>query len=40
VLDIELSEATGHVTPSMKIKRAQVAEDFTKEIEALYSKAD
>ena len=40
VLDLELSEATGHVTPSMKIKRAQVATDFAKEIEALYSKAD
>jgi len=37
ILDQELTEATGHLTPSMKIKRNVVLEDFKVEIEELYS---
>ncbi len=36
VLEIDLSEETGHVTPSLKLKRNLVARDFGKQIEALY----
>jgi len=36
VLDIDLSVETGHVTPSLKLKRDVVARDFAKQIEALY----
>src|SRR5690606_24217064 len=36
VLDIDLSVETGHVTPSLKLKREVVARDFHKQIEDLY----
>ncbi|MFF5204750.1 AMP-dependent synthetase/ligase [Streptosporangium sp. NPDC000396] len=36
VLDIELSEETGHVTPKQSIKRNIVMRDFAKQIDALY----
>ena len=36
ILDHELSEASGHVTQSMKLKRNTVMEDFTADVEALY----
>ena len=36
ILDHELSEATGHVTQSMKLKRNTVMEDFQADVDALY----
>ena len=36
ILDHELSEASGHVTQSMKLKRKAVMEDFQADVEALY----
>jgi long-chain acyl-CoA synthetase len=36
VIDKELTEASGHLTPSLKIKREAVARDFAKEIAKLY----
>ncbi|WP_030543042.1 long-chain fatty acid--CoA ligase [Streptomyces albus] len=38
ILPAQFSEDSGHVTPSMKLKRAVVAKDFAHEIEALYTK--
>ncbi|TKA13066.1 AMP-dependent synthetase/ligase [Actinacidiphila oryziradicis] len=38
VLPVDLTEADGHLTPSMKLRRSAVAADFAKEIEALYTK--
>ncbi|MBQ0985084.1 long-chain fatty acid--CoA ligase [Streptomyces sp. F63] len=38
VLPAQFSEESGHVTPSMKLKRAVVAKDFAHEIDALYAK--
>ena len=37
VLDTDLTEETGHVTPSLKLKRDIVARDFAQQIENLYS---
>ena len=37
ILDTVFTEESGHVTPSLKLKRAVVAKDFGAEIEALYS---
>jgi long-chain acyl-CoA synthetase len=36
ILDIELSEESGHVTPKQSIKRHVVARDFAKQIDELY----
>jgi len=36
ILDHELSESSGHVTQSMKLKRNTVMEDFQKDVESLY----
>jgi long-chain acyl-CoA synthetase len=36
VIDAELTEQSGHLTPSLKIKREAVARDFAKEIAELY----
>ena len=36
VLDAELTEASGHLTPKMSIKRNIIVKDFTEEIEAMY----
>lgn len=38
VLRQELTEASGHMTPSLKLKRNQVIEDFATEVERLYGK--
>ncbi|MDG4857320.1 AMP-dependent synthetase/ligase [Streptomyces sp. T-3] len=38
VLPIDFTEEGGHLTPSLKIKRAAVERDFAKEIDALYVK--
>ncbi|NUR86850.1 MAG: long-chain fatty acid--CoA ligase [Nonomuraea sp.] len=36
VLDVDLTEDSGHLTPTLKIKRNLVLRDFAKEIDALY----
>ncbi|AEF39744.1 AMP-dependent synthetase/ligase [Hoyosella subflava] len=38
ILSIDFTEATGELTPSMKLKRNVVAQKFADEIEALYKK--
>ncbi|MEU6848545.1 AMP-dependent synthetase/ligase [Actinacidiphila alni] len=38
VLPVEFTEDGGHLTPSMKLKRAAVARDFAADIEELYRK--
>jgi Long-chain acyl-CoA synthetases (AMP-forming) len=37
ILDTEWTEASGHLTPKMSIKRNVILQDFAKEIEALYA---
>jgi long-chain acyl-CoA synthetase len=37
ILGVDLSEATGHLTPKLSIKRAVITEDFASEIEAIYN---
>jgi len=39
ILPVELTEATGHLTPKMSIKRQVILSDFQAEIEALYADA-
>ena len=39
ILPVELTEATGHLTPKMSIKRQVILTDFRAEIEALYADA-
>jgi long-chain acyl-CoA synthetase len=39
VLPIELSEASGHLTPKLSIKRHVIVEDFADVIESVYEKA-
>ena len=36
ILGTEWTEATGHLTPKLSIKRAQILDDFSDEIERLY----
>ncbi|MFE7468889.1 AMP-dependent synthetase/ligase [Streptomyces sp. NPDC057499] len=36
ILDAQLTEEAGHITPSLKLKRNVVAKDFADEIEAIY----
>lgn len=36
ILDVELTEASGHLTPSMKIKRNRVMEDFQVQVGRIY----
>jgi long-chain acyl-CoA synthetase len=38
VLATQFTEESGHLTPSLKLKRGVVAKDFADEIEALYTK--
>jgi long-chain acyl-CoA synthetase len=38
VLPVEFTEESGHLTPSMKLKRAAVLRDFAREVEELYAK--
>ena len=38
-LPIEFTEASGHLTPKLSIKRNVILEDFAAEIEAMYSGA-
>ncbi|MCW2947710.1 MAG: AMP-dependent synthetase and ligase [Actinoallomurus sp.] len=37
ILDADFTEETGHLTPTLKVKRNVVVKDFASEIEALYS---
>ncbi|MGV4983115.1 AMP-dependent synthetase/ligase [Streptomyces sp. NRAIS4] len=37
VLPVDFTEEAGHLTPSMKLRRAQIASDFASEVEALYA---
>ncbi|MET7696964.1 AMP-dependent synthetase/ligase [Streptomyces sp. NPDC005485] len=37
VLPVDFTEAAGHLTPSMKLKREAVARDFSVQIEGLYA---
>lgn len=37
IVDQDFTEASGHLTPSMKIKRAQVLKDYSSVVEELYS---
>lgn len=37
VLPVEFTEHSGHLAPSMKLRRAVVAADFVHEIELLYA---
>ncbi|MFE0672587.1 AMP-dependent synthetase/ligase [Streptomyces sp. NPDC058867] len=37
VLPVDFTEADGHLTPSMKLRREQIMTDFAEEIEALYA---
>ncbi|UED86269.1 AMP-dependent synthetase/ligase [Streptomyces profundus] len=37
ILDVQFSEASGHLTPSLKLKRAVVFRDYAQEIEAIYT---
>jgi long-chain acyl-CoA synthetase len=39
VLPVELSEASGHLTPKLSIKRHVIVEDFADVIESMYEKA-
>ena len=36
LLDVELTEQSGHLTPTQKLKRGVITEDFADEIEAIY----
>lgn len=38
ILDAVLSEESGHLTPSLKLKRALVLKDYDADIEALYAR--
>ncbi|MFD5814909.1 AMP-dependent synthetase/ligase [Streptomyces sp. NPDC127038] len=37
VLPVDFTEEAGHLTPSMKLRRAAIEKDFGREIEALYA---
>jgi long-chain acyl-CoA synthetase len=38
VLPVEFTEGSGHLTPSLKLKRAAIARDFAGAIGALYER--
>ncbi|MET9291563.1 AMP-dependent synthetase/ligase [Streptomyces sp. NPDC003077] len=38
VLPVEFTEESGHLTPSLKLRRAAVLRDFAKEVEELYER--
>ncbi|WP_104164227.1 long-chain fatty acid--CoA ligase [Arthrobacter sp. SX1312] len=39
IVTTDFTETTGHLTPSLKIKRAQVLKDYSDVVESIYSKA-
>ena len=38
LIDAQFTEDSGHMTPTLKLKRSAVATDYASEIEALYSR--
>ncbi len=38
VLPEDFTEEAGHLTPSMKLRRAEIMRDFADDVEALYAK--
>jgi long-chain acyl-CoA synthetase len=38
ILSTDFTEASGHLTPSLKVKRSVVAKDFAGEIDLLYAR--
>jgi long-chain acyl-CoA synthetase len=38
LIDAQFTEESGHMTPTLKVKRSVVARDYAAEIEALYSR--
>jgi long-chain acyl-CoA synthetase len=38
ILSTDFTESSGHLTPSLKVKRSVVAKDYAREIEVLYSR--
>jgi long-chain acyl-CoA synthetase len=38
LIDAQFTEESGHMTPTLKLKRAVVTSDFAEEIEALYAR--
>ena len=38
ILSTDFTEASGHLTPSLKVKRSIVAKDYAREIEVLYTR--
>ncbi|GFH75429.1 hypothetical protein Sgou_00990 [Streptomyces gougerotii] len=38
VLPAQFTEESGHITPSLKLKRSVVLKDFADEIEAIYAR--
>ncbi|MBY8845166.1 long-chain fatty acid--CoA ligase [Streptomyces sp. SP2-10] len=38
VLPVDFTEEAGHLTPSMKLRREQIQQDFEKEVESLYDR--
>ena len=38
ILSTDFTEASGHLTPSLKVKRSVVGKDFAREIEILYAR--
>jgi long-chain acyl-CoA synthetase len=38
LLDAQFTEDSGHMTPTLKLKRAAVTNDYATEIEALYTR--
>ena len=38
VLPVDFTEAAGHLTPSMKLRREQILADFAREVEGLYER--
>ena len=39
IVPTDFTETTGHLTPSLKIKRAQVLKDYSGIVESIYSSA-
>jgi long-chain acyl-CoA synthetase len=40
ILPVEFTEASGHLTPKMSIKRQEIQKDFAEQIEGLYEHED
>ncbi len=40
IIDSELTEASGHLTPSLKLKRSVVMKDFASAVDEIYGSND